>query len=58
VGPLAPAWAFVVQLREGTTLAPERVEGRIEHVASGQATFFASLEEARAFMEHVVARLG
>jgi hypothetical protein len=56
-GPLTPAWAFVLQLRQGTGLTPERLQGRIEHVLSGEATAFTSLEEARAFMERVVARL-
>jgi hypothetical protein len=47
----------VLQLRQGTGLTPERLQGRIEHVLSGEATAFTSLEEARAFMERVVARL-
>lgn len=52
--PLSPHWAFVVQLRQGTSFTPDGIQGRIEHIVSGQATTFASLEEARAFMEHVL----
>ncbi len=56
--PLSPQWAFVVQLRQGTSLDPTRVQGRIEHVISGRATTFTSLEEARAFMARVLAEVG
>ena len=54
--PLSPHWAFVVQLREGTMLTPETVYGRVEHLATGQATLFTSLEEVRTFMEQVLSR--
>lgn len=53
-GPFPPDWAFVLQLRAQTPFAAERLCGRIEHVQSGQAGLFASLEEARAFMERVM----
>ena len=53
--PLSPYWAFVVQLREGTALTPEALHGRIEHIVSGQATAFTSLEELRAFIVQVLA---
>ena len=52
--PLAPHWAFVVQLRQGTALTPEALHGRVEHIVSGQATRFTSLEELRAFMAQVL----
>ena len=52
--PLSPHWAFVVQLRQGTTLTAAHLQGRIEHLVSGQATTFTSLEEARAFMARVL----
>jgi hypothetical protein len=42
--PLSPHWAFVVQLREGTALTPDALHGRVEHIVSGQATLFTSLE--------------
>ena len=54
--PLSPYWAFVVQLREGTALTPEGLYGRLEHVVSGRATLFTSLEELRAFMAEVLAQ--
>jgi len=53
--PLSPHWAFVVQLREGSVLTPEGMQGRVEHIVSGQATLFTSLEEIRAFMARVLA---
>ena len=52
--PLSPHWAFVVQLRPGTALTPEALHGRVEHIVSGQATLFTSLEELRAFMAQVL----
>ena len=52
--PVSPHWAFFVQLRTGTPLSSEHLQGRIEHLVSGQTTIFSSLEEARAFMEHVL----
>ena len=56
--PLSPSWAFVVQLREGTMLTPEAMRGRVEHIMSGQATLFTSLEELRTFMAHVLTSPG
>jgi hypothetical protein len=52
--PLSPQWAFVVQLREGTPLAPAQLSGRVEHLVSGQATPFASLAELLAFMVQIL----
>ncbi len=57
LAPLSPHWAFVVQLRHGTPLKPDQMQGRIEHIVSGQATTFSSLDEARAFMEQVLTEL-
>jgi hypothetical protein len=54
VAPLSPHWAFVVQLREGTPLTPESVQGRVEHITSGQVTDFGSLAALLAFMAHVL----
>ena len=56
--PLSPHWAFVVQLREGTALTPDALHGRVEHIVSGQATLFTSLEGLRAFMAQVLTRHG
>jgi hypothetical protein len=55
--PLSPQWAFVVQLRQGTPLIANWMQGRIEHICSGHATTFTSLEEVRAFMEHMLAEI-
>ena len=52
--PLSPHWAFVVQFRAETELEHGRCAGRVEHVVSGQATHFASLEELMAFMARVL----
>ena len=49
--------AFVVQFRTETDLATGRVTGRVEHVASGQATHFSSLEELLAFIDRVLTSL-
>ena len=53
--PLSPHRAFVVQFRTETDMARGRCMGRVEHVVSGQATHFASLEELLAFMARVLA---
>ena len=53
--PLAPHAAFVVHLRAGTPVTATEIYGRVEHVASGAATAFRSLEEVRAFMDRVLA---
>jgi hypothetical protein len=53
--PFAPQWAFVVQLREGTELTREALRGRAEHILSGQAVHFQSLEELVAFFRRVLA---
>ena len=42
--------AFVVQFRAETDVERGRFVGRVEHVVSGQAAHFASLEELLAFM--------
>jgi hypothetical protein len=56
--PLTPHGAFVVHLREGTPVTSSAMYGRVEHVVSGAATAFSSLEEVRAFMERVLADHG
>jgi len=52
--PLLPPWAFVVQFRVETDLAQGRCTGRVEHVVSGQAAHFQSLEELLAFLTRVL----
>ena len=46
--------AFVVQLQEGTELTPQGLQGRVEHVTSGQAAEFGSLAALLAFMTTVL----
>lgn len=46
--------AFVVQLAATAEVAQGRLEGRIEHVLSGQATQFHSVEELLGFMARVL----
>ena len=54
VSPLLPPWAFVVQFRLETDLAQGRGTGQVEHVVSGQAAPFQSLEELLAFLTRVL----
>ena len=53
--PLLPEWAFVVQFRLGTDFAHGHLDGRVEHVTSGQAIRFHSVEELLTFMAQVLA---
>jgi hypothetical protein len=43
-----------VHFRTSTNIAQGRIEGRVEHVVSGQATHFQSLEELLAFLARVL----
>ena len=52
--PLLPQWAFVVQFRAGTAVEQGQYEGRVEHVVSGQAAHFQSLEELLTFIGRVL----
>jgi hypothetical protein len=53
--PLSVHWAFVVHFRLSTNITQGRIEGRVEHVVSGQSIHFDSLEELLAFMARVLA---
>jgi hypothetical protein len=53
--PLLPQYAFVVQLRAGADVQRGHLTGRVEHVLSGQATSFESLEELLQFMAQLLA---
>jgi hypothetical protein len=53
--PLPTNRAFVVQFRAQPPEAPLAWDGRVEHVVSGQATHFHSLEELMAFICRVLA---
>ena len=52
--PLTVHWAFVVHFRTSTNITQGRIEGRVEHVVSGQSTHFDSLEELMAFVARVL----
>ena len=53
---LAPDWAFVLQLHEGTALVAGQLQGRIEHVTSGQADVFYSIDQALEFIRRVLSQ--
>jgi hypothetical protein len=53
--PLSPYRAFVVQFRVETNAAHGKVSSRVEHVVSGQATHFASVEDPLAFIGRMLA---
>jgi hypothetical protein len=53
--PLPVRRAFVVQFGAETAVGQQRFVGRVEHVVSGQATHFATLEKLLAFMTRVLA---
>jgi hypothetical protein len=55
--PLPVRQAFVVQLSTETEVGSEHWAGRVEHVVSGQATHFQSLEELLAFMARILRTL-
>jgi len=52
-----PEWAFVVQFRTETDVEQGHCTGRVEHVVSGQATHFASLEELLTFIARVLSEV-
>jgi len=49
--------AFVIQFRPETEIEGGRFEGRVEHVASCEATRFHSLEELLSFIARVLAEV-
>ena len=49
--------AFVVQLRATAAVAQGQLTGRVEHVLSGQAAHFRTLDELLAFMARVLTGL-
>jgi hypothetical protein len=55
--PLSRHRAFVIQFRAETDVTAGRFAGRVEHVVSGQATHFSSLEELLGFIARVLAGL-
>lgn len=53
--PLSVHCAFVVHFRVNSDVAQGQIAGRVEHVVSGQATYFQSLEDLLAFIARVLA---
>lgn len=51
---LSVHWAFVVQFQTDTIVEQGSLAGRVEHVVSGQATTFQSLETLLAFIARVL----
>jgi hypothetical protein len=49
--------AFVVQLHATADVVQARLVGRVEHVVSGQARHFQTLEELLAFIARVLTEL-
>ena len=49
--------AFVIQFRSGADIEAGLFEGKVEHVASCQATRFHSLDELLTFMAIVLAEV-
>ena len=47
--------AFVVQFSNPSDFAGERLIGRIEHITSGQAKWFFSMDEMMCFVSRVLA---
>ena len=52
--PLTPRRAFVVQFRAQTRHEQELYTGRVEHITSGHATRFRSLDELIKFLTRVL----
>jgi hypothetical protein len=52
--PLSVTRAFVVQFRADAAVEQGHLTGRVEHVVSGQATDFQSLETLLAFIARVL----
>ena len=52
---LSPEHSFVVQLRKPRKRQVIELQGRVEHVVSGEATRFTSLAELEEFMQNVMA---
>jgi hypothetical protein len=55
--PLPAERAFVVQLYAEVDVARGRIAGRVEHVVSGQAGHFDTLEDLLTFIERVLTSL-
>ncbi|HZR83500.1 MAG TPA: hypothetical protein VFD92_20570 [Candidatus Binatia bacterium] len=54
-GMLPPEAAFVLQLQSGAAIAGDRLVGRVEHVKSGRAARFRSIDELLVFIRGTLA---
>ena len=52
--PLSVHWAFVGHFQSDTAVEQGHLAGRVEHVVSGQATAFQTLEALLAFIAQVL----
>lgn len=55
--PLAAGHAFVVQFRTDTDVQQGQITGRVEHIISGQASHFTSLDDLLAFIDRVLGEI-
>ncbi len=53
---LMPGGAFVVQFRADSDPLADQVGGRVEHIQSGRAAHFASLDELLGFVSSALAQ--
>ena len=51
-------FAFVIQFRPETDVDAGRFEGKVEHIASYEATRFSSLEELLSFIIRMLSEAG
>jgi hypothetical protein len=56
--PLSPHRAFVVQFRAETDVAVGHLVGRVEHMVSGRAATFHTLEDLLGFFASILAAHG
>ena len=54
--PLSSEAAFVVHLTAGPPDGPDALQGRVEHVRSGQSARFGSTADLVSFMQRVLAK--
>ena len=54
---LSPQRAFVLQFYPETSISRKQFRGRIEHVLSGQATQFDSLDAILQFLEQLLSQV-
>lgn len=55
--PLSVQCAFVVQFRLDADPSQQRCTGRVEHVASGQATWFDTVDALMTFIIRILAKV-